>query len=117
MLLDACVLAHCISECCSFVIVLTGGITNLLLNSFPSPRMCNNTMMAANNDQRKAHTQITTNIRKRSQFQKRIRSFVIMDNNTTLGTNCYKILRAVLDLASAVFCTRQSKNRPGICFI
>ena len=92
--------------------LFTGGIPNLPVNSFLSPWMCNSTMMAANNDQHKAHTQITANSDSEMQpISERICSFVIMDNNTTLGTDCYTILRPAVELSRVVFCTTKQRKK------
>lgn len=79
------------------------------------------TMMAVNNDQYKgARTQTHTNRHQCLEarpISRRICSLVIMDNNTTLGTNCYTITRPAVKLPDTAVCSASGKikSRPVIC--
>ena len=123
MLLDTCVLAHCIFWVllfCTFFSLVGFPISPWIASCLPGcATALSFTMMAANNDQHKAHTHTHTHTHtppartlwKCSQCRGRICSTVITGNNTTLGTNCYTILRPLAELAGAAVCITCSKKK------
>lgn len=95
--------------------LFTGGIPNLPVNSFLSPWMCNSTRLHNDGSKQWPAQSTHTNHHERSEMQPisgRICSLIIMgNNNTTLGTNCYTILRPVVKLANTAVCTTHSKKK------
>lgn len=102
--------------------LFTGGFPNLPVNSFLSLWTCNSTQF--HNDGSKQWPEQSTHINhhERSEIQPisgRICSFIIMGNNTTLGTNCHTIPRPVVSqycffLITHTHTRAQKSRQPGI---